>query len=443
MAKFEKASPAAVNFGSKDVTKIISNEYYVQKLLDVEVALATAEAELNLIPADAAVEIKNKAKVEFMDDEEYARQFEKTGHVLVALLNTFKKVSNYGGEYIHWGATTCDITDTALMLQISESHNVILEKTKKLYELTKAKATEYRDLVMMGRTNDQQALPITLGFKIATWADELGRDIERLEQARSRMFVGEFYGAVGTLASLGEIGLEVQKKMFASLGVRTPQIAWFASRDRFLEYTCLMGMLCATLGRIANEIYNEQRHELGELSEKYKAGSIGSSTMPHKRNPFAAMRVVGNARVARTIVAEAFEGSETGAERDARVLGIENDYLGRISCCADGSLDDAIHIVEKLDVNEKMIKRNLHLLQGLVLCEAFMMELGKHVGRMEAHEIVHEKAMVALDKDIPLKQLLMEDERVTKVMDEAEIDALLDPEKYIGLSQYFVDNVTK
>ena len=396
-------------YGSRDVLEgVFGGANTIQKMMDVEAALAWAECEAGLVPEQYAGEIQEKCSVKLLDEAVYAEARRTTGHPLMGMLRAYKAIcSKEAGEYIHYGATTQDISDTAMILQLREAWDIVEDKTRRLREILSGKAREYRSLVMIGRTNDQQAMPITLGFKISTWIDELDRCLERMEQGRERIFVGQFAGAVGTMASLEQEGPRVQKLLLERLGLAAPKISWFATRDRLAEFTFDLAMICGAVGRMGNEVYNEQRSEVNELAEGYALGKVGSSTMPHKRNPFLPGRLAGRGRIAGTLVMRAMQCLENTNERDCRTLCIEPYHLKEICCLADGTLDIALELFGQMEVHEDQIGHNLEILQGLIYSEALMMRLAEVYGRMEAHELVYELAMAAIAQKRQLKELAL------------------------------------
>ena len=430
-------------YGSRDVLEgVFGGANTIQKMMDVEAALAWAECEAGLVPEQYAGEIQEKCSVKLLDEAVYAEARRTTGHPLMGMLRAYKAIcSKEAGEYLHYGATTQDISDTALILQLREAWDIVEDKTRRLREILSGKAREYRSLVMIGRTNDQQAMPITLGFKISTWIDELDRCLERMEQGRERIFVGQFAGAVGTMASLEQEGPRVQKLLLERLGLAAPKISWFATRDRLAEFTFDLAMICGAVGRMGNEVYNEQRSEVNELAEGYALGKVGSSTMPHKRNPFLPGRLAGRGRIAGTLVMRAMQCLENTNERDCRTLCIEPYHLKEICCLADGTLDIALELFGQMEVHEDQIRYNLESLQGLIYSEALMMRLAEIYGRMEAHELVYELAMAAIAQKRQLKELALADSRVTAHLTEEELENLMRPEHYTGLAEHFVDQV--
>ena len=430
-------------YGSRDVLEgVFGGTNTIQKMMDVEAALAWAESQEGIVPEPYAKEIQEKCSAALLDETVYQEARRTTGHPLMGMLRAYKAIcSKEAGEYIHYGATTQDISDTALILQLREAWDIVAEKAGRLREILARQAKRHRGLVMIGRTNDQQAMPITLGFKISTWIDELDRCLERMAQGRDRIFVGQFAGAVGTMASLEQSGPRVQKLLFERLGLASPKISWFATRDRMAEFTFDLAMICGALGRMGNEVYNEQRSEVNELAEGYAPGKVGSSTMPHKRNPFLPGRLAGRGRIAGTLVMRAMQCLENTNERDCRVLCVEPYHLKEICCLADGTLDIALELFDHMEVHGDQIRDNMDILRGLIFSEALMMRLADSFGRMEAHEMIHELAMAAIEQKRQLKALVLEDRRIMAHLTEAELDQLMCPEHYIGLAEHFVDQV--
>ncbi|HBQ30915.1 MAG TPA: adenylosuccinate lyase, partial [Mitsuokella multacida] len=272
-------------FGTEEMNEVFSEKSWVQKWLDTEAALAQAQGELGVIPKEKADIIVKYAKADLIDIPSIGEGY-KSSITIVPLLNAFKKVlPEHAGEYVHWGATSQDIVDTGMVLLERDAYDIILRDAKACLKAILKLVKKYRDTPEAGRTHVVHAIPITFGYKAAVWADELGRQIERLEGMKKRVFVGEMAGAVGTLASQPEKGLETQQRMFEILGLEVPTIAWHVARDNQAEFASMLALLAGTLGRIAHEIFTLQRTEILELEEPFFMGKVGSSTMPHKRNP--------------------------------------------------------------------------------------------------------------------------------------------------------------
>lgn len=443
MGRFAGVGLSCGNFKSEDVAnRIFGGENTVATQMRVEAALARVQARLGVIPQYASDEINRKCDVSLIDEAEYRRQYAITNHPLVCLIRVYAAIcEGDAGEYLHYGTTTQDIIDTATMLQLQQAYELILDKTRQLRSRIGQLARQYRSLVMIGRTNDQQALPITLGFKMATWADELDRSIARLEGSRERIFVGSFFGAVGTLASLEEHGLAIQQGLMQELGLGDSKIMWFTSRDRLVELVSNLCILCGTLGRIANEVYNGQRTEVDELSEGFKPGKVGSSTMPHKRNPFIPGEIISYGRLARSVMVDALTAMEGTNERDVRTIGLENEFLARACCLADAAVSRSLVLMADLEVHEHSIRRNLDLLHGLIYAEGLMMRLSSVYGRLEAHELMYELAQTAISQHRSFRELLLADPRVNQHLTAADLDDIMDPTHYIGLAEYFTDAI--
>ena len=444
MGRFENVGLCCGGFPSHDIgEKIFGGENTIQTQMTVEAALSRVQASLGIIPAEAAEEITKKCDQALISEEKYFEQINICGgHILVALVRLYGDICDNGyGQFVHYGTTTQDILDTATMVQLKQAWEVIEQKTEKLVALLKEKAMLYRSLVVMGRTNDQQAIPLTLGFRIASWADEMQRSLQRLREDKDRVFVGQFGGAVGTLATLKENGMAILNGLMNELGLGTPTIAWYAARDRLAEICADLCILCGSMGRIGNEIYNASRTEVNEYAEGFRAGKVGSSTMPHKRNPFQSSHIVAYSRLSRSVMIDALSAMESTSERDTRSLFTENEFLAKAFLLADCCLDETLDLVEKMEVHQREIDRNLNLLGGLVFAESIMMALAKTCGRLKAHEIVYESAQEAISTGKSFRDLLLADERVSAVLTADQLDELMVPENYIGLSETFVDLV--
>ena len=363
---------------------------------------------------------------------------------LMGLIRSYQEVCENGaGQYVHFGTTTQDVTDTALALQMKAVYDLVERKMETVIGLIRELAVKYRSLIMIGRTNDQQAVPITLGYKLAMWLDELERDLERLKASRRRVLVGQFGGAVGTMASLGGAGLAVRDNMMVRLGLEIPKIAWYNSRDRHTEYVTTLAMICGTLGKLGNEVYIGQKTEVNEMAEGFSPDKVGSSTMPHKRNPFVPARLSGFGRMARSIVVDAYTVMESTNERDTRSLRMEPYFMERISSLTDAALDTAIDLFTYIEIREKSFEKNLNILGGLIYTEALMMHFANKFGRIEAHDILHDIAQEAVAEGKNFVDKLLENAKVMENFTKEELLSLMNPAKYIGLSEHFTDVVTR
>jgi adenylosuccinate lyase len=429
-------------YSTAEMRQVWSDRVMIQRWLDVEAALARAEARLGIIPATAADEISRKARVELLDLGEMKRELERASHPIMPLIRCLGRACDpEAAEFIHWGATTQDVLDTGLILQLQASHAIVTRDLGEVRRLLAALARRHRDTVQAGRTHGQQAQPITFGYKLAVWVAEMDRHRERLAQLGPRVLRGQLAGAVGTLASIGERGLDLQALFCEDLGLATPEIAWHTARDGIAEAVCVYALVGGTLAKVANEIIDLQKTEVAEVEEPFRRGKVGSSTMPHKRNPSACEHVVALGRLLHGQVAPALQSLVAAHERDKRAGVTEQAVLPEASCLLAGMLRATQGILAGLHVYPERMRDNLGPLDGLLVSEAVMLALARHIGRQRAHEVVYELCMDAVEKRVPLRRVLLEDRRVNQYLGEADLDTLLDPARYTGLAARFVDRV--
>ena len=428
-------------FSTDEMRNVFSDRAWVQKFLDMEAALAKAQGELGVIPKEKADIINEYAKAELLDLP-LIGEYIKSSITIVPVLKAFKKVlPDDAGEYVHWGATSQDVYDTALVLMERDAYEIIVRDMKECLKSALKLAKRYRDVPMAGRTHVVHAIPITFGYKAAVWADELGREIERLEGMKDRVFVGEMAGAVGTLASQAEKGLETQQRMFEILGLNVPTIAWHVARDNQAEFMSVLALCAGTLGRINHEIFSLQHTEILELEEPFFMGKVGSSTMPHKRNPAVLENVLALLRNVRGLAPTIVESMVSENERDWGCFISEWEAIPKACLLMAAALEKSKNILENLIVYEKHMERNLFAQKGLMMSECVMMHLATRLGRMTSHDVVYKACMEAYEKEIPLKDVLMQTKVVTDAFKEDEIDYMLDPHNYVGLAPTFVDRV--
>jgi adenylosuccinate lyase len=429
-------------YGSAEMRRVFEDRTMVQKWLDFEAALATVQAELGIIPEAAASAIDEAADVDRFDLGQLAAGIQEASHPIVPLVRALERqCPGDAGQYVHYGTTTQDVTDTGMVLQTRDALDLLEPRLAALRDRLLELAREHRDLVMVGRTHSQQALPITLGYKLAVVAAELDRHEERLRQLRPRVLAGELGGAVGSLASLGAPGLEVQRRLMERLGLGLPVIAWHTARDGFAELVSVLAMIGATAGKLANEVRVLQKTEVGELEEPNPAGKVGSSTMPQKRNPSAAEAVVGVAAVLRQLVPMALDAMVQEHERDMTARAPEWTAVPEAFVLAGGALERCLAILGGLRVDRANIARNLELSGGLLLAEAVMMRLGPRIGKQHAHEVLHRVCMDAFERGVPLREALRACPDLVGHLDERELDELFDPGRYTGGCGEFVDRV--
>lgn len=420
-----------------------SDEARVQHYLDIESALAQVQAELGVIPADAATEIAAHCHVGEVDFDRLKAATEHVGYPVLPVVQQLTAACRDDlGQWCHWGATTQDITDTATVLQIRESLDLVDADLKGVTEALVALAVRYRDTPMIGRSNLQQAVPMTFGYKVAVWLAGIDRQRARSHQLRQRVLIGEFGGAVGTLASLGDLGAEVQAGLLGRLGLQQPPIAWHTVRDTVAEVGAFLALVTGSLLKIATDVKVMAATEIAELQEPDSGGGRGaSSTMPQKRNPISCAYITACAAVVRQQAAALMGAMDADFERATGTWEIEWLVLPEIFCYTAGALAQARILLSGLVVHPDAMQRNLALTNGLVNTEAVMMALAPLIGREVAHDALSEVARRVAHGDGRLIDLLASDERVTRHLDRDALARLLDPLHYLGLSAAFVDRV--
>jgi len=430
-------------YGTEEMREIWSDVANIQAWLDVEKALARSQARLGLIPKTAEKEINAKANVKNLSLDQIRENYAKTGHPLVAMINVLKGLCENGAEeFIHFGATTQDILDTGSVLQTRSAIEVIERNLQTLEQICVGIAKEHKMTVMAGRTHGQHAVPITFGYKVAVWVEEIRRHLERLAQLKPRVLVIEFSGAAGTLATIPpEVGFNLQKELASELNLGIPTITWHSARDGFAELLSTLGIIMGTLSKIANEVVQLQRTEIAEL-EIDATGRIGSSTMPHKRNPVLMEHTIVLARFVQANANIMLESMSGAHERDGSTWGAEMKVISESFILSSAALAILNTELPRMKVRVDNMERNINLLGGLIMSERTMMKLASVVGRLTAHEIVYEDSMKAFESGQSLKKVLEADLRVTKVLSNNAIDELMNPATYLGLAPMYVDRVT-
>lgn len=430
------------SFSTPKMREIFDDTALIQNILDVEAALAQTQAEMGIIPKEAAEEIQKKAKVENLNIPRIAEGVKKVGHSLVPILKEFQTVceGNYG-EYVHMGATTQDIIDTSFMLSIKRGFDVIYDDMVETEGLMLNLIEKYRDTIMPGRSHTQQALPITFGYKVAVWTSEVRRNIERMEDCRKRCFVGELSGAVGTMAGFGPQGLEVSDRTIKRLGLNVPDVAWHVSRDRISEICMTLALVAYTNGKIGNELAKLQMTEISEAFEGFVPGSVGSSTMPHKRNPNKLESLQMLARLVKGDMESTMESMFCEHERDGALWKIEWKSAPEVVIMTGTSANNIKNVMANLQVDGKKMRADLDILKGLMQSEGIMLELGKHVGKQTAHGIVYQICMDTFEQHADFCEMLLKNETVAQNMTREQIQNILNPEGYTGLSGEICDRV--
>jgi adenylosuccinate lyase len=415
--------------------KIFEEEARVQKLLDVEAALALAHAEVGNIPKADAQKIAEKATTKIVKVDRIKAIEKEIKHDIASLVRALSEQCGESGAYVHLGATSYDIVDTANALQLKDATAVLEKRLAEFKGVLQKQASAQKATVMIGRTHGQHALPITLGFKFAVWGYEVDRHLQRLKEAKKRVLAGKVSGAVGTQAGLGEHAEKIQTLVMKRLGLSAAEISTqIVQRDRYAELVCIYGMIASSLENFATEIRELQRPEIAEVFESFEAKKqVGSSTMPHKQNPETCERVCGLARIVRSLVTPALEDMVTWHERDLTQSSAERFILPESSILVDYILSLMCNIVANLRVDSERMTTNLSLTQGRAMSESVMMSLVKKgVNRQGAHEMLRQLTIKSAIEEKHFKHVLMEDKTVGTRLSEKEIDTALNSENYLG-----------
>jgi 3-carboxy-cis,cis-muconate cycloisomerase len=422
------------------MAEVFSPERRCQRYLDVEAALALAEAELGVIPYDAGPAIAAAAHVGNVDLARVEQGMAASSHPLMPLIVELSRVvGEPHGGWVHWGATTQNITQTADVLGLREAHRILILQLADVFDAAATLAERGIGMVMAGRTHGQQAVPITFGFKTAAWIDQLLRHLQRLEELRERLLMAMMGGAAGTFASLGTVGPAVQAAVARRLGLGTMPVPARSIADPFAELVCVLGMLASSTGAIAGEIYTLMTVEFGEVAEPAPPGVIGSSTMPHKQNPQLCQDMLTISAQIRALVPLALEGMAHGHEADgARTEMTEAAVSGACVLAAD-QLARLYVVLAGLELDPDRMRSNLMLTGGLIMSEAVMLALGATIGRQVAHEVVRDAALTARFTGRDFADVLAEDPRVHTHLDEAQIVKLVDPHAHTGLSDQIAE----
>lgn len=409
-----------------------------QSWLDVEAALAVAEAEIDVIPKSAADIIVEKAKVELLNRENVIEGLRRTGHPIVPIVWELSRIcGDEAGGYVHWGATTQNIIQTGELLQLRKAHGIFLGQIAAIMTAMADLAERTADMALPGRTHGQHAVPATFGLKVAVWIDEMSRHVERLRGVEPRIFMALLGGAAGTMASFGDKGPEIQRRMAKHLGMTPMAVPSRTIGDHQAEYVALLGIMAATCSKIGREIYTLMKEEFKEVEEPVPPGTVGSSTMPQKRNPKLSQDVIADAAKVRALVPLAMEAMMTEHEAD-RTTSMMMSAAVQQSCEHTGDILERIRmLMEGLQVFPERMRKNLDLSDGLIMGEALMLSLGQTIGRQTAHDVIYDAAQAAAEGDKSFRDLLAQDKEVTRHLDAEQVEALLDPEAYTGTCALF------
>ncbi|CAM5791353.1 3-carboxy-cis,cis-muconate cycloisomerase [Rhizobacter fulvus] len=429
-------------FSSDAMREVWSDENRTRKYIDIERALAKVQGRLGLIPQEAADEIISHCHLDQIDMVKLRAQTERIGYPILGVVSQLNALCRDKlGEYVHWGATTQDITDTATVLQIREALALVDADLSAISKTMADLARKHRLTPMIGRSNLQQAIPVTFGYKMAGLLSAIERHRTRLEQLRPRVLVGEFAGAAGTLASLATGAMETQAGLMAELGLGQPDIAWHTIRDNIAEVGCFLGLVGGTLGKFSMDVKLMMQTEVGEVFEPFAHGRGSSSTMPQKRNPISSCYIHAQVSVVRQHAAALMDAMIADHERSTGPWEIEWIVLPEAFCLMAGALKQTRFVLDGLEVDEAQMRANIDMTGGLVMSEAVMMGLGNFIGREYAHDLVYDICRVAVKEKRPLLDLLCEHPEINKHLDRAALARLCDPSNYLGQSGVMVDRV--
>ena len=429
-------------YGTDEIRALFDDRRRLGFMLQVEVALARAQAALGIIPAEAAEAIAAAADPDALDLAQIRAETEKAGQPVMALAKALTQAAGpEAGRWVHWGATTQDITDTALVLQLRAALDPIERDLLALIRALATQAERHRSLVMAGRSFLQQALPVSFGYKAAVWLSPLLRHVERLHQLKPRLLQVQFGGAVGTLASLGDRGRAVTERLADDLGLGCPIAPWHSARDGIAELGAWLGLVAGSLAKFAGDVTLLAQTEFGELVETTETGRGGSSTMPQKRNPIISTHIVAAAMAVEAQVPLLLAAQHHQLERAVGPWQAEALALPHALALTAGALAQAVRVADGMRPDPARMRANLAITHGLVMAERVMMALADRMGRSEAHHLVQAACLTALTEDRPLRDILGETAEVAAHLDAAALDRLMDPAGYLGESAAVVDRV--
>ncbi len=431
------------SFGTPAIREIFSDKARLSRYIDVEIALARAEAKCGVIPAAAADEIAKRCSVDALDLELMGKETDNVGYPILPLVHQLVKQCGEAGRYIHWGATTQDIMDTGLVLQVRDGLRIVENDIAALRAILADLARKHRDTPMAGRTHLQQALPITFGYKASIWLAIFDRHAERLEQLKHRVLVGQFAGAAGTLASIGEKGFAVQAALCEELELGIPTSTWHVARDGLGETINLLGLVTASLGKIALDVMIMASTEFAEAYEPFVAGRGASSTMPQKRNPISCELILAASKAVRQHAGLMLDAMVQDFERATGPWHAEWMAIPESFILTAGALHQAKFVLGGLIIDKARMVENLAISKGLIVAEAVMMHMAPVLGRQQAHDIVYEACRTVNEKGGTLADVLSQNPTIAKQFDRAALGRLTDPANYLGLAPDMVDRVLR
>lgn len=432
-------------FSSAAMRAIVDDKARLQRMLDFEAALARAEADAGVIPAKAAAPIAQACRADRFDIAKIAEDAVAAGTIAIPLVKALTaevaKADGDAARYVHWGATSQDVIDTALVLELRAAIDALTADLDRAIAGFAAQAKQHKKTPAVARTWMQHALPMPFGLKLAGYAAALSRARERLQRLREGALVLQFGGAAGTLAALGARGLDVTARLAALLNLPAPEAPWHSHRDRLAEVAGALAILCGTCGKIARDVSLLMQTEVGEAFEPAEAGRGGSSSMPHKRNPTAAAAALAAATIAPQLAATIFAAQVQEHERALGGWQAEWPTFPALALVSSGALRAIVDIAEGIEIDGKRMRANLDLTHGSIMAEAVSVALGGKIGKQEAHKLVEEASKKAIKEKRHLRDVLSEDKRVTAQLASADLAKLFEPEAYTGVAADFIDRL--
>jgi 3-carboxy-cis,cis-muconate cycloisomerase len=427
------------------ITNLFSDEALLQSMLDFEAALARAELSAGIIPDSAVSAITSKCHAELFDQQKLREATALAGNLAIPLIKQLKSLvaaeNSDAANFVHWGATSQDVIDTATTLQLHRAFSFVAKDLAQLLVCLAALADQHRGTPIVGRTWMQHAVPTTLGVKFAGWLDALSRHADRLFELQARCLVLQFGGAVGTLAALGTRGQTVAKALSEELRLPQPQMPWHSHRDRFAEVAATLGLLTGTLGKIARDISLHLQTEIDELREPSPEGRGGSSTMPHKQNPVACAAILSAATRVPGLVSTMLTAMLQEDERGLGGWHAEWETLPEIVALSAGALHHLVELIPRLEINTERMRKNLELTNGLIFSEALTAALALKIGHSEARSRIDATTQKAAKEYRHLRKIIELDKYLSQHLPSAELDQLFDPRHYTGMANVFIDRV--
>jgi adenylosuccinate lyase len=438
--------PLDFRYGRETMKLVFDEERRLQHMLDVEAALALAHAAVGNITDKDAAAIKEKATTEFVKLERVWEIEKSTNHDIMAMVKALTEQCGTSGDFVHLGSTSNDIVDTVMALQFKSALDIIEDDLILLQNALLDLAEKHKNTVMVGRTHGQFAVPLTFGMKMAVYAREVQRHIDRLREARPRVCVGKMSGAVGTGAALGKHAIQIQEIVMKDLGLGVEEASLqLVGRDRYVEFVSLLANISSSLEKFGVEVRNLQRSEIGEVAESFDSKKqVGSSTMAHKRNPIKCENVCSLAKVVRGFIIPTHENVPLWHERDLTNSAAERFTIPHTCILVDDMLVKMSRVFADLTVFPDKMLANIEASKGLIMAESVMIAMvGKGIGRQEAHEMMRRLSLQAADSGAHLKDLMLADESIKQIFKPDEIDTIMDPKSYIGQAAAIVENALR